>query len=122
MAKNVRGGDLETCSTDPMTGWFRNGRCETGSGDTGLHCVCAVMTDDFLAFSREQGNDLSTPMPEFGFPGLRAGDRWCLCVTRWKEALLAECAPAVVLDATHISALEFVDRADLERHAHDRRV
>lgn len=119
MASNVLGEGLQSCSTDPMTGWYRNGLCETGGGDHGLHCVCAVMTDDFLAFSRARGNDLTTPAPQFGFPGLTAGDRWCLCVTRWKEALEAGVAPAVVLASTHISTLEFVDLADLERHAHD---
>ena len=119
MAKNVLGEDLETCSRDPLTGWFRNGLCETGAGDHGLHCVCAVMTDAFLDFSRARGNDLSTPAPQYGFPGLKAGDRWCLCVSRWKEAFEAGVAPQVVLASTHVSTLEFVDLEDLERHAVD---
>ena len=119
MAKNVLGEDLAPCSFDPLTGWFRNGLCETGKGDHGLHCVCAVMTDEFLEYSRSQGNDLITPNPGFGFPGLKAGDAWCLCVSRWKEALEIGLAPPVVLESTHISTLEFVDLADLERHAVD---
>lgn len=117
MAKNVLGEDLESCSTDPMTGWFRNGCCDTGPGDTGVHTVCAVMTDDFLAFSKEAGNDLSTPHPEHGFPGLKAGDRWCLCAPRWQEALEAGMAPKVVLSATHILSLEWTSMKDLEAHA-----
>jgi len=115
--KNVLGTELETCGTDPLTGFFRDGCCNTGSDDHGLHLVCAVMTDTFLEYSRAMGNDLSTPRPEFGFEGLRGGDRWCLCVTRWKQALDAGRAPEVVLEATHISALEFVDLADLKEHA-----
>jgi uncharacterized protein (DUF2237 family) len=117
MARNVLGRPLETCCTSPMTGFFRTGKCETGRGDVGLHLVCAEMTDEFLAFSRSRGNDLSTPSA--AFPGLRAGDRWCLCVLRWKEALEAGVAPRVVLAATHVSALEFVDLGDLEAHALD---
>ncbi len=116
-AKNVLGGTLEPCSTEPMTGFYRDGCCNTGPGDVGLHLVCAVMTDDFLAFSKSVGNDLSTPRPEWRFPGLKAGDRWCLCVTRWKEALEAGKAPRVVLEATHISSLEYVDLDDLRAHA-----
>ena len=119
MAKNVLGGELATCCTSPMTGFYRNGRCETGRGDVGLHLVCAEMTARFLAFTRERGNDLSTPMPAHGFPGLVPGDRWCLCIERWREALEAGCAPPVVLEATHVSALEFVDLEELERHAVD---
>ena len=118
MAKNVLGTDLETCSRDPLTGWFRNGLCETGRGDMGLHCVCAVMTDDFLAFSRDQGNDLTARAPDF--PGLAAGDRWCLCIARWKEALQAGIAPPVVLEATHISTLEFVSLEELRTYAAER--
>ncbi len=117
MAKNVLGEDLQTCSTEPLTGWHRNGLCETGPDDHGLHCVCAVMTDEFLAFSRDRGNDLMSPMPQHGFPGLVEGERWCLCINRWKEAFEAGCAPPVVLSATHISTLEFVDLEDLQRHA-----
>ena len=116
-ARNVIGTDLETCGTDPLTGFYRDGCCNTGADDHRLHLVCTVMTDEFLEFSRAVGNDLSTPRPEFGFEGLRDGDRWCLCVTRWKEALEAGRAPRVVLQATHISTLEFVDLADLKEHA-----
>ena len=119
MAKNVLGSDLVSCSTDPMTGWYRNGLCETGDGDVGLHCVCAVMTDGFLAFTRSRGNDLSTPNPAYGFPGLRPGDRWCLCVLRWKEALEAGVAPPVVLESTHMATLEFVDLDVLQAHEMD---
>jgi uncharacterized protein (DUF2237 family) len=115
--KNVLGTDLRSCCTDPMTGFYRTGRCETGPGDVGLHLVCAEMTDEFLAFTRSRGNDLSTPNPQWGFPGLGPGDRWCLCVERWREALEAGVAPRVDLEATHISALEFVSLDDLERHA-----
>src|SRR5579864_3177959 len=104
-ARNVLGGELKPCSLDPATGFFRNGCCETSHEDLGLHTVCAVMTAEFLAFSRAAGNDLSTPMPEYGFPGLKPGDRWCLCAPRWKEALEADRAPRVVLRATHEGAL-----------------
>lgn len=116
-AKNVLGRPLETCSLSPRTGFFRTGCCDTGADDLGLHIVCAEMTAEFLEFSRQRGNDLSTPVPEFDFPGLQPGDRWCLCVTRWKEALEAGLAPPVKLEATHISTLEFVDLDDLQRHA-----
>jgi len=114
---NVLGGPLRPCCTDPMTGFYRDGYCRTGAEDRGLHTVCAEMTDAFLEFSFGRGNDLSTPRPEFAFPGLREGDRWCLCVERWREALEAGCAPRVVLEACHLSALEFVDLADLKAHA-----
>lgn len=116
-AKNVLGGDLESCSTQPMTGFYRDGCCNTGREDAGLHLVCAEMTDEFLAFSKSCGNDLSTPMPHYDFPGLHAGDRWCLCVLRWKEAYEAGMAPLVNLNATHISALEFVDLEVLKEYA-----
>jgi uncharacterized protein (DUF2237 family) len=116
-AKNVLGEELQTCCTNPVTGYYRNGCCDTGEGDYGLHLVCTVMTDEFLAFSVEMGNDLVTPMPEYEFPGLQAGDRWCLCVTRWKEAFDAGCAPQVILEATHVSALEWVNLSDLRAHA-----
>ena len=116
-ALNVLGGALAPCSDDPVTGFFRNGCCDTGPDDVGLHTVCAVMTDAFLVFSRMQGNDLSTPRPESGFRGLRAGDRWCLCVGRWREALAAGVAPPVVLAATHEETLAVVTLDDLERHA-----
>lgn len=107
-SKNILGGPLQSCSTDPMTGWFRDGCCETQSADRGRHLVCAVMTADFLAFSKASGNDLSTPRPEYSFPGLKQGDQWCLCLERWKEAYAAGAAPQVVLEATHQIALERV--------------
>jgi uncharacterized protein (DUF2237 family) len=116
-ALNVRGGALAPCSEDPLTGFYRNGCCDTGPDDTGMHTVCAVMTDAFLVYSKLAGNDLSTPRPELGFAGLRAGDRWCLCVGRWREALAAGVAPPVVLEATHEEALAVVPLDDLERHA-----
>jgi uncharacterized protein (DUF2237 family) len=119
MPKNVLGSELEPCSTDPVTGFYRDGCCRTGPDDVGLHLVCVEVTDEFLTFSRDRGNDLSTPNPMYQFPGLVDGDRWCLCVERWKEALEAGAAPAVVLGATHISALEFVDLEDLQAHAVD---
>ena len=119
MQSNVLGGELQCCCQSPMTGFYRDGFCKTGPGDTGLHTVCVGMTAEFLKFSREQGNDLSTPVPEWDFPGLVPGDRWCLCVSRWKDALDAGMAPPVVLAATHISALEFVDLDDLKQHAVD---
>jgi uncharacterized protein len=113
---NVLGGDLEPCSFDPVTGFHRDGYCRTGS-DPGFHAICAVMTDAFLEFSRSVGNDLSTPRPEWLFPGLQPGDRWCVVAERWNEALEAGVAPPVVLEATHASALEFVAMAELEAHA-----
>jgi len=116
-ALNVLGTSLQTCSIEPLTGWFRDGCCRTGKGDSGVHVVCARMTDSFLEFSKRRGNDLSTPQPEYGFPGLKTGDRWCLCAARWQEALHAGCAPQVVLEATHESALEFADLSDLKKHA-----
>jgi uncharacterized protein (DUF2237 family) len=119
MARNVLGGELELCGTDPMTGFHRTGCCDTGGDDVGVHTVCARMTAGFLEFSRRRGNDLSTPRPEFGFPGLRPGDRWCLCASRWAEALAAGVAPPVVLAATHARTLEWIDLADLRRHAAD---
>jgi uncharacterized protein (DUF2237 family) len=119
-AKNVLQGELQACSLDPLTGFFRTGCCETGPDDLGLHLVCAEMTAEFLEFSRGRGNDLMTPVPEWHFPGLKPGDRWCLCVTRWKEALEAGVAPPVILGATHISALEFVELEELRAHAMDR--
>ena len=116
---NVFGEPLATCSTSPMTGWYRNGCCETDGQDRGSHTVCAVVTTEFLAFSASRGNDLSTPRPEFGFPGLRPGDRWCLCAARWREAWEAGCAPRVQLRATHRRALAVVDLAALKAHAID---
>lgn len=102
-----------------MTGFYRDGYCRTGKSDRGLHIVCTVMTEEFLAFSQRVGNDLSTPVEEFDFPGLQPGDQWCLCMSRWKEALEAGCAPQVVLEATHMSAIEFVSLDDLKAHAVD---
>ncbi|MEZ6139583.1 MAG: DUF2237 domain-containing protein [Zavarzinella sp.] len=118
-AKNVLGGPLKNCSTDPMTGFYRTGCCDTGMDDVGLHLVCAVMTAEFLAFSKSAGNDLSTPNQFFGFPGLKPGDRWCLCVTRWKEALEAGMAPKVILEGCHMASLEFVDLEQLQQYAVD---
>jgi uncharacterized protein (DUF2237 family) len=115
--KNVLGTPLVSCGRDPMTGFYRNGRCDTGPKDFGLHLVCTRVTAEFLAFSAEHGNDLSTPNPEYGFPGLRPGDRWCVCVTRWKEAMEAGAAAPVVLESTHVSALEFVSIEELTAHA-----
>ncbi|HEX3484833.1 MAG TPA: DUF2237 domain-containing protein [Micropepsaceae bacterium] len=117
--RNVFGGVLESCSTQPMTGFFRDGCCNTAAEDFGSHTVCVVMTDEFLAFSKARGNDLSTPMPDFGFPGLKAGDRWCLCAPRWQEAHLAGQAPRVVLRATHEGALAYCALSDLKTHAID---
>jgi uncharacterized protein (DUF2237 family) len=116
VAKNVLGEDLIACSLDPLTGFYRDGCCNTGPGDRGMHLVCAVMTDEFLRFSKSRGNDLSTPVPEFRFPGLKAGDRWCLCASRWVEAWEADCAPKVVLESTHFLMLEYVNLAELQKH------
>ena len=118
-SRNVLGGTLADCSRKPMTGFFRDGCCNTSDEDAGSHTVCCVMTADFLAFSKSRGNDLSTPAPEYGFAGLKAGDRWCLCAARWREALDAGKAPLVVLTATHERALEICALADLKRHAID---
>ncbi|NNE92068.1 MAG: DUF2237 domain-containing protein [Verrucomicrobiales bacterium] len=115
--RNVLGGELIPCSVDPMTGFWRTGKCHTGPEDLGCHAVCCVLTEEFLAFSKEAGNDLSTPMPDFGFPGLKAGDRWCVCAGRWKEALDAGFACPVVLEATSEAALEYVSRSILEEYA-----
>jgi uncharacterized protein (DUF2237 family) len=115
MAKNVLGADLESCSDDPLTGFYRDGCCETGGEDAGVHVVCARMTAEFLAFSKAAGNDLSTPGP--GFPGLKPGDRWCLCASRWQEAFEAGVAPPVVLEATHARALEWCTLDALKAHA-----
>jgi hypothetical protein len=117
--RNVFGEPVAVCSLDPVTGFTRTGACETGPEDPGCHEVCAVMTEEFLDFSRARGNDLSTPRPEFGFPGLEPGDRWCLCAARWQEAFEAGAAPRVVLRATHERALDHVDLADLKPHAID---
>ena len=106
--RNVLGGALGSCCSQPMTGFYRDGYCRTGPGESGSHVVCAIMTDAFLEFTRSRGNDLIAPMPYFQFPGLRAGDRWCLCARRWKEAYEAGFAPQVVLEATHEKVLEFI--------------
>jgi len=116
---NVLGGPLAPCSTSPMTGFFRNGCCDTGPMDAGSHTVCAVMTAEFLAFSKARGNDLSTPRPEYGFPGLKPGDRWCLCAARWLEAWRAGSAPKVRLDATHARALDVCPLEALKASALD---
>lgn len=117
VARNVLGGRLQTCSLKPLTGFMRDGCCNTLDEDVGVHTVCVRVTAEFLAFSRARGNDLSTPMPDFDFPGLKPGDQWCLCAARWAEALEADCAPDVVLEATHERTLEFVSLADLKLHA-----
>lgn len=114
--KNVLGSALQTCCTDPMTGFYRNGRCETGPEDVGTHVVCAEMTEEFLAFTLSKGNDLSSPRPEYQFPGLTPGDKWCLCALRWKEAFAAGVAPPVILEKTHEKALEFISISDLKAH------
>ncbi len=119
MPSSVLGESLQCCCTDPVTGFYRDGYCRTGAGDFGLHTVCAVMTSEFLEFSAARGNDLINPRPEMGFAGLGEGDRWCLCVSRWKEALDAGVAPPVILEATHASAVEFVSLEDLMAHATD---
>ncbi|MEG4502577.1 DUF2237 domain-containing protein [Microcoleus sp. F6_B4] len=118
-ATNVLGGKLETCCTSPMTGYYRDGKCNTGGGDFGVHTVCAQLTEEFLQFTKSNGNDLSTPVPEFNFPGLKPGDCWCLCASRWKEAMDAGVAPPVVLAATHALTLEYVSLNELKQHAAD---
>jgi uncharacterized protein len=118
-ARNVLGSPIETCSMTPMTGFFRNGCCDTGPQDVGSHTVCVVLTAEFLSFSKARGNDLSTPMPEYGFSGLKSGDRWCLCAPRWQEALEAGQAPRVVLRATHEGALAYCSLTDLKKYAVD---
>jgi uncharacterized protein (DUF2237 family) len=117
--RNVFGEPLKTCSERPVTGFYRSGCCHTGPEDLGLHTVCVEVTAEFLAFSKSRGNDLSTPRPEFGFPGLEPGDRWCLCAARWREAFEAGRAPRVVLAATHEATLELVELGDLKRFAID---
>jgi uncharacterized protein (DUF2237 family) len=116
---NVLGGPLVPCSLDPVTGWLRDGCCSADPADAGRHHVCAVMTAEFLAFTLRAGNDLVTPRPEFGFPGLKPGDRWCLCTSRWEEARRSGFAPPVVLEATHAQALEQVALGHLQAHAYD---
>ena len=119
LAKNVLGEPLADCSHDPKTGYFRDGCCRTDGSDAGRHTVCARVTAEFLAFSKARGNDLSTPRPEWGFPGLKPGDQWCLCAARWQEACAAGAAPRVVLQATEASTLEVCELADLKAHALD---
>jgi len=116
-AKNVLGEKLELCCTDPVTGFFRNGVCETGPQDLGTHVVCAQVTEEFLEFTKARGNNLSTPVPSYNFPGLKPGNKWCLCVSRWKEALDAGVAPPIVLEATHEAALNVVPLEVLQEHA-----
>ena len=118
-AKNVLGGELLDCSMDPLTGFFRDGCCNTNEQDVGLHVVCVELTDVFLEFSKSKGNDLSTPNPEFEFPGLKGGDRWCLCALRWQEAFEAGKAPQVYLQSTHEAALEVLSLEDLKKYAID---
>ena len=115
--KNVLGGTLKCCCKKPLTGFYRDGYCKTGANDVGRHTVCALMTAEFLEFSAAAGNDLSTPHPEFGFGGLKPGDKWCLCVLRWKEALDADMAPQVVLEATNVASLQHVQLEDLKDYA-----
>ena len=116
MTKNILGTNLEVCSLNPITGFTRSGCCETGPEDRGQHTVCAEVTDEFLQFSKLQGNDLMTPRPEFNFTGLKSGDRWCLCASRWLEALEEGIAPPVILEATHEKALEIINLAELKYH------
>jgi uncharacterized protein (DUF2237 family) len=116
MAQNIFGEPLQPCSMQPLTGFLRDGCCNTAAGDRGMHLACAVMTAEFLEFSKSRGNDLSTPHPEFRFPGLVPGDRWCLCAARWVEALEAGCAPKLVLESCHALMLEYANLADLEKH------
>ena len=119
MQKNVLGSELSDCSIDPLTGFFRDGCCNTGEGDVGTHTVCSVVTDDFLEFSKRQGNDLTTPRPEFNFNGLKEGDSWCLCALRWREANDAGCAPRVKLTATNIKTLDYIELEILKQHQID---
>ena len=116
MELNVLGTELSSCCTDPLTGYFRDGLCRTMAMDTGTHVVCAVVSEDFLSFTKTRGNDLSTPIPQWQFPGLRPGDRWCLCISRWLEAEEAGEAPPIILEATHSKALEYVSLQLLKRY------
>lgn len=118
-AKNVLGESLQTCCTSPMTGFLRNGMCDTGPQDFGVHVVCAEVTEEFLAYTKSMGNDLSTPVPMYNFPGLKPGDKWCLCASRWKEAMDDGVAPKVVLSATHEAALEYISLDELKKYAID---
>ncbi|MEM1001177.1 MAG: DUF2237 domain-containing protein [Bacteroidota bacterium] len=116
-ALNVLGEPLKTCSCDPVTGYFRDGKCNTTKNDTGTHVVCAIVTEAFLEYSRSRGNDLITPIPQWNFPGLKPGDKWCLCVSRWKQAEKAGVAPKIVLDATHEITLNYVNFELLEKYS-----
>ena len=120
MPKNILGTELKPCSLAPLTGFQRDGTCNTGPEDVGCHAVCAQVTEEFLAFSQSCGNDLSTPAPDHGFPGLKPGDRWCLCASRWKEALDAGFAPPILLEATHEAALQYIPRSLLEEYGIDK--
>ena len=116
-SRNVLGRELQTCCTSPMTGYFRNGKCDTSPQDSGVHVVCARITDEFLEFTKARGNDLSTPVSAYGFPGLKQGDCWCLCAARWKEALDAGVAPPIVLESTHEAVLSYVPLEVLQEHS-----
>eukprot|EP00873_Tetraselmis_striata_P022551 jgi/Tetstr1/442815/TSEL_030899.t1 len=116
-ARNVLGGELQCCCTSPVTGFYRDGYCHTGPSDFGRHVVCAQVTADFLSYTASQGNDLATPTPAYGFPGLKPGDHWCLCASRWKEALLAGCAPPVLLESCHENALQVVSLEELQANS-----
>jgi uncharacterized protein (DUF2237 family) len=116
---NVLGTELQPCSYDPLTGYYRTGCCENRGDDPGLHVVCVIATDEFLVYSASVGNDLATPMPQYGFAGIKPGDQWCLCASRWQEAFVAGAAPQVRLMSTHVSALEYISLADLRAHAVD---
>ena len=120
MPLNVLGEELECCCTSPMTGFYRDGYCRTGEMDTGRHVICVQLTREFLEFSMSKGNDLVTPQPDMNFPGLKPGDKWCLCALRWKEALLAGVAPPVYLPGTHVKALDYVTLQQLKQHAVER--
>ena len=119
MNKNIFGEPLITCSTSPLTGFFRNGCCDTDETDTGMHTICVIVDQDFLLFSKAVGNDLSTPIPEYGFDGLKDGDKWCLCALRWKEALINNVAPKVVLEATTEKTLSVVSIQELIKYSHE---
>ena len=116
-AKNVLGTPLQSCCFDPVTGYFRDGFCHTNQSDYGTHVVCAIMTEEFLTFTKGKGNDLSTPIPMYNFPGLKVGDRWCLCAMRWKEAMVAGVAPPVILESTHSKALQYIKFDELNQYA-----
>ena len=120
MQKNIFGEPLITCSNEPLTGFFRNGCCDTDDTDLGMHTVCVVVSNEFLLFSKAVGNDLSTPMPQFGFDGLKEGDKWCLCALRWKEALVNNVAPKVVLEATNEKTLKVIDIKELIKYSHEK--